>query len=212
MREALNNPLAEGKEIAHSLRRRLAFLVTELLNPPWVGMAILGVIAQQSTSGVVDFLKWWGLTAFFVIMLPFAFLLRGVRRGRFSDRFVTRASERMPLFFVAGISLLVCLAFLLIFEAPRPVIAVTMAVIAGLLVGMALTLRWKLSFHSGSVAGGVTVLTIAFGPWALPLVVLVPVVGWARVKIEHHTPAQVILGGVIGAIVTGATFGLISGL
>lgn len=212
MEQLVKEPLTQGIETVHYWRRRIARLVTELLNPPWVGTAVLGAISRQSTSGSGDFLKWWGITALFIIVLPFVFLLRGVRRGRFTDRFVTQASERLKLFVVTGISMLVCLALLLFLSAPRPVIAVTLAIMVGLLVGMVLTLRWKLSIHCGSVAGGVMVLTIAFGPWALPLVVLVPVVGWARVQITHHTVSQVVLGGMIGAVTSGAIFGFVSGL
>lgn len=197
------------KAVVPQKSQTLARVVTEILNPPWVGIAVLGIIAHQSTSGTGDFLKWWGLSALFVSIIPIAFVLRGVSNGRFTDRYVTRADQRFIPFVVSAASMLVCLVLLIALSAPRPVIGVTLAATVALFIGMLLTLKWKISVHCGTVAGGLTVLTITLGPWILPLVVLVPVVGWARVRRMHHTVPQVVLGSIFGAFITGTIFGIV---
>jgi membrane-associated phospholipid phosphatase len=74
---------------------------------------------------------------------------------------------------------------------------------------MLTSLVWKLSVHSGAVAGTMVVLTLIFGPAALVLAVLAGAVAWARVEVGDHTPAQVIAGGAIGTIVAGIVFPLL---
>lgn len=90
--------------------------------------------------------------------------------------------------------------------APRDVIAVETAMPAGLLVMIPITRFWKIRFHSGVAAGSVAVLTIVQGPWFLLGLPVVAVVGWSRVRLAHHTPAQVIAGAPVGALAVAATF------
>ncbi|HEV2126892.1 MAG TPA: phosphatase PAP2 family protein, partial [Chloroflexota bacterium] len=70
-------------------------------------------------------------------------------------------------------------------------------------------LFWKLSIHVAVVAGTVAVLTIVFGSGFLGLALLVALVAWSRVELGDHTPAQAIVGGVVGAAVAAAAFSLL---
>lgn len=61
--------------------------------------------------------------------------------------------------------------------------------------------RLKISFH---VAGTTAVLVAAlfgFGPRVLPLLAVVPVLAWARVRSGHHTLREVLAGFVVGTVV-----------
>ena len=44
----------------------------------------------------------------------------------------------------------------------------------------------------GATAGAVTVLVLLYGKRWLPLALLVPLVGWSRYVLEHHSPAQIV--------------------
>lgn len=82
--------------------------------------------------------------------------------------------------------------------------------IAGLVVSLLLTQLWKISIHAGVAAGTVVVLCLVFGPVGNAAWPLVAAIGWSRVELEDHTLAQVIGGSVIGAIVAGASFTVLS--
>lgn len=73
-------------------------------------------------------------------------------------------------------------------------------------IGFMTTLQGITSVHDGAVAGVITVCAILLGPPALLLSPLVPLVAWARVEMGAHTTAQVIAGGLIGALVSGPVF------
>jgi membrane-associated phospholipid phosphatase len=45
-------------------------------------------------------------------------------------------------------------------------------------------------------------LTYSFGPWVLPFFVFVSLVGISRVVLNRHTVSQVIVGGLLGLVLT----------
>ncbi len=53
------------------------------------------------------------------------------------------------------------------------------------------------------------ILTLVFGPGMLGLSLLLGMVGWARVELGDHTPAQVIAGSGHGAVVAAMIFELL---
>jgi membrane-associated phospholipid phosphatase len=61
------------------------------------------------------------------------------------------------------------------------------------------TLAWKISVHVAVVSGALAVLLLVFGPTALALAPLVPLVAWARTQLGDHTLGQTIGGFCLGA-------------
>ena len=65
-----------------------------------------------------------------------------------------------------------------------------------------ITIGWKISQHVSSIAASTTLLTATLGIGAAPLLLLVPLVAWARVKVGAHTVAQTVMGAVAGSAIT----------
>ena len=108
---------------------------------------------------------------------------------------------------VVGIaSALVGLILIAALGAPRELIALIVAMEVGLIISLGITLAWKMSIHVASVAGAIVILVLVFGPAFALLVPLLALVGWARVELSDHTPAQVVTGAIIGAAVAGLIF------
>ncbi len=63
-----------------------------------------------------------------------------------------------------------------------------------------------------AVGGILTVCTMFFGPRVLVLLPLAALVGWARVELVAHSPAQAAAGALAGALAGGTAFALASGL
>jgi hypothetical protein len=190
-------------------RRRLAHVITELLAPANVGSIVFLLVAWHSTPSIVEAL-WWGLlTILFTIGLPFSFILWGVRRQRFTDHHI-RLRQQRPLAIAVGIgSALVGLGLLIKLGAPQELIALVVAMATGLVIALLITLFWKMSIHVASVAGAIVILVLVFGAGFLLSVPVVALVGWARVELHDHTPAQVTVGAAIGAIVAATVFDLL---
>ena len=151
--------------------------------------------------------RWWGLpAALFAAGIPMAYVLHGVRRGRLTDHHVPeREHRRGPLLFGLA-SVLIGLTAMMLLGAPRILVALLVAGLTGLFVFAAVTAFWKMSIHAGVAAGTVAVLTAVYGPWALLAAPLVPLIGWSRVRLAAHTPAQVVAGTLVGALIASTVF------
>lgn len=197
---------------APSARVRLARAITEVFAPSPLAVVALAVVAVHASHSTSDAIKWAVLGSVFAPLLPLLHLVRKVRRGEVTDIHVRERTQRPPIilaFLVSGIAAFVVLGKL---GAPREMLALIGAAIIACTVALTITMRWKISIHVGVVAGIVAVFVLLFGPVALALLPLIPLVAWARVAVGDHTPRQVIGGAVIGSVVSGVTFAVLTSL
>lgn len=191
-------------EIARPGTQRTARLISDQLHPrTWiVAVCLLTGWHADHLRGVL-----WSLVGIlFAAVIPILFIDHGIKRGRWGDRNVGARQARLLVMAVVLASVLTCFTLMTTLDAPR----VLSAVIAGILVTLAalacVTLAWKISVHQAVSAGAVIMLAQTYGPWALLGYVLVAVVGWSRIELRDHTPAQVIAGTLLGTALAAATF------
>ncbi|MEV6345818.1 phosphoesterase PA-phosphatase [Actinoplanes sp. NPDC051851] len=185
---------------------RIAHVVSEVFAPA-VLVAVLLLVVGWHAGEAPGVSRWWGLPgAIFAAVIPLAYVLHGVRTGRLTDHHIPdRAARRVPLLFGIG-SLGAGLVLMVWLGAPREVLALLAAGGAGLVVFALVTNWWKMSIHAGVAAGALATMTAIFGPAALAGAPLVVLGGWARVRLTAHTPAQVVVGALAGALVAGLVF------
>ncbi|MGI5270973.1 hypothetical protein ACQEUU_17595 [Nonomuraea sp. CA-218870] len=184
---------------------RLARGVTDLLAPQVLVIAMppaVGLLAQGWAGAA------WGLVASALCGgVPAAVIAAGVRSGRLDSHHIVDRSRRPGPLLAAVAGVLGALVLLAWLGAPLLLLAVVTAMLAALAVAVPVTLRWKISFHAAVCAG--TVVVLAYVLPAAPVLTagaaLVALVCWARVRLTHHTPAQVAVGAAVGALVTWAT-------
>jgi len=186
-------------------RRKVARAVTEASGPAVCAMAALLVVAIQAAGSGAG-AAWGGLAAIFVAGVPMGYIVHGVKAGRWSDHHVDSREQRaVPLLVAAG-SVALGIALLLVVHAPRELVALVAAMLAGLLVVLTITHWWKVSIHT-AVAGGVLgIMLVLFGPWALAGLPLLAAVGWSRMVLDAHSRAQVVVGALAGFTVACALF------
>jgi hypothetical protein len=71
---------------------------------------------------------------------------------------------------------------------------------------MVITHWWKISLHAAGSAGAGVVLTIVYAAPAWLVAVFAASVGlvsWSRVRLDDHTPAQVLVGVATGGALIG---------
>lgn len=193
-------------------RRFAARFLTNVLAPVPVGILALVLIAGRYERSLRDALVWVTVSVLLVTLVPLAYIVYLLRRGEVSDLHLTRREQRPRIILVSLASWLVALVVLIGLRAPPPLVAFLAAGLLAFVVAGAITLRWKISFHTG-VAGGVfTVLTLIFGAGTLVTLPLLAVLAWARVELRDHTAAQVIAGALVGGGVSGGAFSLLTGL
>jgi membrane-associated phospholipid phosphatase len=190
-------------------RRRLARLVGEVLSPPPILAVLALVVAWHGSPTPATALLWGVVTAGFVSVLPYAIILRRVRHGRLSDRYLGVRQERVRFGVIAISSILAGLALLVLFDAPDELVALLASIAVGVACGWVVTLWWKISVHAAIAAGAATVLTLVFGPALLVAWPLVALIAWSRVQVGDHTTAQVLAGIALGVAVNLTVFPLL---
>lgn len=187
-------------------RSAAAQAVTDVLSPVHLVVGLLLLVGGVSTPNPLAGVGWGLFAAVFIGGLPYAFLLHGVRRGRYTDRHVRDRQQRTgPLLFAGG-SLITGLTLLTRLGAPRQLIALIIALLVGLIVTLTVTLVWKISVHTAVAAGSAVILTMVLGPALVLAAPAVALVGWSRVNLRDHTLAQVVAGAAMGGIVAATVF------
>jgi len=198
-----------GKEVKRmttgiSPSYRFAYIVSFLLHPFVLIVPLFMIISIRFAPTVYE-----GVLCGIVIILgsaaaPFAFIRRGVSRGRWSDHDISRREQRLvPFLYTIGC--MVCaFAFLLLLEAPLELLATFAGMVCAVAAALLVTqlARWKISLHLIGVTGTVLTLALLLTPlayWLAPLIVLV---GWSRWRVGAHTLSQALAGVALAATVT----------
>ncbi|MBI1973665.1 hypothetical protein HYS54_02530 [Candidatus Micrarchaeota archaeon] len=121
-----------------------------------------------------------------------------IRRGKFPDfEFPERRKRRKYYFFAAlgdGIGLL---AYYWSGAPALSALALTY-VLSASLVGL-INEKWKISAHAAGLTGPLVLALALFGLNASPLLVLVPLTFWLRIKTGAHNFLQLAGGGLLAA-------------
>lgn len=175
-----------------------AVIVGQLTDPAVLVTVVLAVVSFDSSPPLLA-LGWTVLAALFCAGIPLAVLVSLVGRGIVLDRHVViREQRRLPLL-AALVSVVVGVATLGVLGAPQPVLALVLAMLAGLMTMTLLSTVYKASFHLAVAAGVAGVLGTICGWWVYPAAfVALAVVGWARMCTGRHTLGQVVIGAMVG--------------
>ncbi|GAA3269388.1 hypothetical protein AAU01_23660 [Paenarthrobacter aurescens] len=180
--------------------RTVARVLTEVFQPPVVVLVLL-LISPATEPGFPGTI-WFGmLAALFVCVLPLAYVLVMVKLGRITDHHVSDRRQRPALLLMTLGSVLVGLLVLHLLNGPAGVAVMIIALIGGIGVLAVVSAFWKMSGHASALSAAVVITILMFGPAWLPLLLLVPAVGWSRLVLRAHTLAQVIVGSLFGAVV-----------
>jgi membrane-associated phospholipid phosphatase len=180
----------------------LAKILSTIFNPFLTALALFIILAHASARGTLDF--WWllFLSTFFTSLGPMIYVFWLYGSDRISDLDMSVRHERESVFFTFVIFYLAGTVVLWLTHAPTLMIASMAAYTLSTLVVQYITRYWKISTHALGITAPLVALTLLYGNQTLPFLVLIPMVGWARVYLKAHTLMQVIAGA---ALATGST-------
>ncbi len=179
------------------VRTRLARVITNLFSPPVLAAPLLALgVWLSHTPGT------WRYAALYLViavLIPLLDLLWLVERGRISDWHLADRRHRRRPFAVSIACSTFALLLLVKLGAPPVFVALVRAALLQAVLLFLITLAWQVSIHSATMAALATLSVLALGTQATGVVILVPVVGWARVHLGRHTVAQVAAGTFVGS-------------
>ena len=189
------------------LSDRLARLVSAVTRLPLLAVPLFLAVGLEA-SGAAGLL-WALLCIFLTSGLSLVYLLYLTRSGKVRDpRSIPRAERVGPLRVVAALH---AFAFALIYAlgGPSTLTAALLSYAIATTLFALLTPLTNLSLHAAGVAGTAVCLTFVFGTWGLWAFGLLPAVSWARLRLGRHTPAELLLGTLVGGGGTWLAFSLL---
>lgn len=194
------------QRLARARPSRWATAVSEATNPALLVTALTILVAAFYAPTAASAALWAAVAVAFCAVIPYAVLLLLLACGVVTDRHIVRREQRLWPGVAALASVSIGVAVMVWGGAPRPLVALIVAMLAGLVVISLITLRTKASTHvavttsttliAAGIAGG--------GAWYAAATALISLVGWARIRGGRHSVPQVAWGLAIGvAIVVG---------
>ena len=188
------------------MRKRIASLTSDILNPFLVNLVLILLISFKSTSSALDAVKW-SLISIAASSLPvFLIIVYLVRSGRLDAIFTNIRGQRTKIYLLASACIGIGYVILHYLGAPLMLVAIFVAGFSGVIIFMCINLFWKISLHTAFITASVIVLIILYGSIAAVTVVLIPLVGWAKVELKHHSLAQAATGALLAALIVIVVF------
>jgi membrane-associated phospholipid phosphatase len=207
-------PLSE-RDRRYALANALSYVVNPLVLPP-VGF---GVILWHFGAPAAEVAWVVTVALVFFCLLPLGYLFHAVRSGRVESIEIRRREERLRPFLVGIASYAMGVGVLAVTGQTVLPLLIVLALLFPLNTALVLlvNLRFKISIHMTGLAGFVSILLFvallvsdALPPregsalrlaTVSPLLALVPLLMWARVRVGAHTPAEVAAGAAFGLVV-----------
>jgi len=173
---------------------KLARIISTLFVPPaftivtFIIFAFLLENEFQKQLVVILVALIFGFAAPIVLFIVFR------KSGKLADHDALIKEERTIPFFIATGFYAIGFILLIIFEVNIISIAFWFCYITNTLLTILINRNEKISAHTMGASGTMAALTFVFGPVTLFLMILVIIVGWARIRLECHTFIQVVLG------------------
>jgi len=182
-------------------------LISNILSPPVVWGFLAFPIAFRAAETTQQAILWAVTYGLFVCLMPAVYIGWMVWRGKITDIHMQVREQRIRPFIVSIVGTAFAWQVLQLMGAPSLLPLFALFSLIQIAVMLAVTLKWQISMHSMSITCAVvtTGALYGLGP-ALLVSPLIPVVGAARIKLQRHTLSQVVAGGLVGAILTGAMF------
>lgn len=185
-----------------SNKLQIARLISTILNPIIVCLIALFVVLFN--SGLTNIQIIWSIIFSLIILfgLPLVLLKIAINQKKLSDFDITKRQERIiPLFIL--LILLVIDYFVLKLLTGNIVSKYILLMIIHTFGFTLITFWWKISAHSSlnTLSAVIIISVLGIKNWWLVLLII-PVVSWARIIKKDHTVAQVIAGIIYAFFVT----------
>lgn len=185
-----------------NLRYAVGKVLTYALSAPVVAIFVVFLVACTVLPINLTNMGWATVAALFLGVLPLAgYVVPALIKKTAGNERVQRLSS----FITNLISYPTGALILLLGRAPVILTALAWSYVATVAVLALVNLFYKASGHASGVAGPIVAFFMLYGLWALPSVILLPLVVWARVQVKGHTWPQTVVGALIAAL---ATFGI----
>lgn len=149
-------------------------------------------------------------TLFFTGLLPLSLILIMIKRGHIKDIYITEPNERTMPYVYTSMGFAFWTYFLYaVCQAPTFIVLVALGATVAIGLVALINLKWKVSAHLtalGGLLGGVCSFCLYCSTLPQWLIILLLVINFvamcARLKLNAHTPLQLVAGFLLGLLCT----------
>jgi len=193
------------------MEKFLARFISAVFHPlliPCYGLLILFQIKTYVSHAIPWKAKMTLLGIVFVntVLLPVIMIYFMKLRGLITDFHMNDKKERILPYIVTTIFYFATFYILRKFQLPSVIYLIILGSTCLLIMALVINFWWKISAHMigiGGLAGAYTgiafYLSINLGALIAMLLLLAGLIGFARLKLQSHTPPQIYAGFLIGA-------------
>ncbi|HHV72143.1 MAG TPA: hypothetical protein GXX38_05960 [Clostridia bacterium] len=178
---------------------RLGKILAYILSAPVMALILVFIVSATLLKEMESSWPWVGVTTLFVSFIPLAgYLIPQFLKTTKKNRRI----QRRISFLSSLISFSLGAVTLWLANAPRILMIITFCYVAVCYSLAFVNLFYKASGHAAGVAGPAVIYLFLYGLKALPVLILIPLIMWARVKEQEHSFGQTVVGAIISAFAT----------
>ncbi len=136
------------------MRKQIANLVSNILNPFLVSLVIILLLSFESIRSPLDALKWSLILIAISIVPVYSVVVYFGRNDRLGSRFINVRKQRIKIYLLAGICALVGCVILIYLGAPLILLATFVAGLSATVIFMGINLWWGIEHNSLSGSFG----------------------------------------------------------
>jgi hypothetical protein len=189
----------------------VAKVISTVVHPLFLPTVVLLLIAYVESGGMQVFLGRALIILFFLFVLPLIYVyLKSPRAASGAKRIQnpTAFFRKHPreICFVGIVCALPCILLLVFLDAPSPLVATLVALLATSLTLALVNMFYRASYHLAAVTTLVVAVVLIWG-WAVsPVSAAIPLVGWALYLLRRHSLGQLATGFSLALIISTASF------
>lgn len=188
--------MSEVIKITNRWDYQIARWVSNILNPPIV--SVIGILIIASFIATRDAWTWALIFVALVVLLPTGYVVLLLLQGKIEHFHIPNRENRTKPYLVIIASNLVGVILMLAFKAPPLLIAFGVMGVAQSTLLFLINRYWKISGHATAISGLAVFMVAALG-WSLaPVLVIIPLVAWARIRTSSHSFWQTVAGTLTG--------------
>lgn len=176
-----------------------AKIITFFLHPVVLVSPAVFLVVLGSGSSFEQSLIWSAVSLLFVVAISL-YILAGVKMGFFTNFDVSKREQRVylfPVIILAGIVFLYCLIH---FNGPKSLLFALIYFIISVFILALVTLKIKASIHVGAITAAIVSAIYFFGQEYAFILVLIPIMAWARIREKRHTLKETVVGFIMGLL------------
>ena len=180
--------------------RSLAATITKIFNPFLAILAtvLAAVLVQQIP---VNEKILWVVLGLFVSIVPAVVLYYQYKKGEITSLWSPSAQQRQKSFFVWIASAAIFSGLAVWLDAPRLILALGLTLLALGLLNLLLIATLKISVHTQAITLFVITSLLSVSVSLIYLILLIPLVAWARLQLKAHDVSEVSLGTLSALLV-----------